>query len=205
MTLDDRRVAVAILLGLTLGLRFLAHVRVRSWAHRDGVQREGVVQAILVRLVVLVVGLGGAVAFVVRPGLMPFPLGLPGGVHVAAVVVAMFGLGLLFWVQRSLSRYFSGTLHLEGDHELVQSGPYRWVRHPMYTSFLLLLGGLAVLIGDALVGGVLLLSQVWVLFVRLPVEERMLADRFGAEWEAHRARTGLLGPRLAVRRGGSAE
>ena len=54
----------------------------------------------------------------------------------------------------------------------------------MYTAFLFLLGGFAVLVGDLLVAGTLVASQVWVVGFRLRDEEAMMAERFGGEWSA---------------------
>lgn len=195
MTLVERQLAVAIVLSLTLALRILVLVQVRGWKHDDGIKREGTFQGIFLRLLFLVVGLGGALLWAVAPAWMPLPVPVPGWAAVAALISAECGLVLLFWVHLSLGLHHSGTLHLREDHRLVQSGPYRWVRHPMYTSFLLLLGGLAVLIGDVVVSAAMLGSQVWVLGVRLKVEEAMLAERFGAQWSAYRAQTGILLPR----------
>lgn len=195
MTLDERQLAVAIVLSLTLALRLLVMVQVRGWEHGDGIQREGTFQGVFLRLTFLLVGLGGALVWTVAPGWLPAPLPVPGWAALAALVSAECGLILLFWVHLSLGLHFSGTLRLREDHQLVQTGPYRWVRHPMYTSFLLLLGGLAVLIGDAVVSTTILSSQVWVLGVRLRHEEAMLAERFGAQWDTFQAQTGMLLPR----------
>ncbi|MEM7160733.1 MAG: isoprenylcysteine carboxylmethyltransferase family protein, partial [Myxococcota bacterium] len=116
-----------------------------------------------------------------------------------ALVSTIAGIVLLVWVHIALGVHFSGTLHIRGDHELVQHGPYAWVRHPMYTSFLLLLGGLSALIANAIIGAVLLGSQVWVLVARLPSEEASLAKTFPTTWPDYRRRTGALLPRWSGR------
>jgi protein-S-isoprenylcysteine O-methyltransferase Ste14 len=196
MTLEERRLAVGILLSLTLALRMLAMFQARGWEHGDGIRREGFGLGVVFRLLVFVVGLGGSLLWIAWPSALPLPIAVPGWLSFSALVAAEAGLILLMSVHLSLGVHFSGTLHLRQDHRLVEIGPYRWIRHPMYTSFLLLLGGLAILIGDLLVGAVFAASQVWVLCVRLKDEEAMMAERFGADWERFRSRRGALLPRL---------
>ena len=58
---------------------------------------------------------------------------LPAGWRWAGAVLFAAGALLVFWTNRNLGPNFSSTLILRDGHELIQSGPYRWVRHPMYT------------------------------------------------------------------------
>lgn len=198
MTLEERQLAVGIVFSLTLGVRVLAMFQARGWAHQDGIRREGFALGVVFRLFVVTVGLGGLGLGVFAPGLLPTPLPVPGWLGWLALLAAEAGLVLLVWVHMTLGAHFSGTLHLQEDHRLAETGPYRWVRHPMYTSFLFLLGGLAVLVGDLLVGLTIAASQVWVVGFRLRDEEAMMAERFGASWERFRATRGALFPRIKV-------
>jgi len=52
----------------------------------------------------------------------------------AGAPLGMASALMLVWVHHELGRNFSGTLHLRAEHTLVTSGPYRWIRHPMYTA-----------------------------------------------------------------------
>jgi protein-S-isoprenylcysteine O-methyltransferase Ste14 len=111
------------------------------------------------------------------------------GLGVAAVV-------LIAVVHRALDGSFSPTIHLRRRHVLVTTGPYRWVRHPMYTAYLALFVGAFLLsanwaIGVAGVGVILTLMTV-----RLAGEERRLEERFGEAWIAYRGSTGAFLPRL---------
>lgn len=196
MTLEERRLVVGVLFSLTLAVRILAMFQARGWKHGDGIRREGRWLGVVFRAFVAVVGIGGIVAWVAWPPILPLPVAVPGWLSWAALAAAEAGLVLLIAVHLALGANFSGTLHLQQDHRLVDTGPYRWIRHPMYTSFLLLLGGLAILVGDLLVGATIVASQVWVIGFRLKDEEAMMAERFGAEWERFRARRGALLPRL---------
>jgi protein-S-isoprenylcysteine O-methyltransferase Ste14 len=115
--------------------------------------------------------------------------------QMAGVVLAYAGLPLTIWSRARLGRYWSGVVALKHDHRLIQSGPYRLVRHPLYSG--LILGavgwGLCVTTWTSLLG---VLSLVTCLERRAYKEDAFLASEFGAEFEAYRQRTGRLIPRL---------
>ena len=201
MTELERQILVGVLLSLTIAVRLVAHHEAGGMfrTQDDGLEREGGrLVGLLLRLVFLVGGLGTMVAWAVWPALVPGNVALPAWAHALGVVLAEAGVVLLVWVHIALGVHFSGTLHLRGDHQLVQHGPYASVRHPMYTSFLLLFGGLSLLTGNLLVAAITLGSQVWTIGWRLSAEEASLAARFGEAWAHYRARTGAILPRLAT-------
>jgi protein-S-isoprenylcysteine O-methyltransferase Ste14 len=199
MTFEQRQLAVGVLLSVVLLVRLIAHHEAGGLFRdqSDGFRQEGGrAVSVVLRLVFFVGGLLG-VGIWLATGWSPVPVHVAGWAQWLAVGMTVLGTGLLVWVHIALGLHFSGTLHLRDDHRLVQSGPYAWVRHPMYTSFLLLLGGFSVLVGDVVLAGILLGSQVWVLGFRLPHEEAQLAERFPADWPGYRARTGAVLPRMA--------
>ncbi len=103
-------------------------------------------------------------------------------------------LPLLAWTHQTLGRAWSTNLELQEQHELITSGPYCWVRHPMYTTVL------AFFVGGALVtaNGVIMVpagAAVWVILGRLGDEEAMMIAQFGDEYRAYMARTGGLLPK----------
>ncbi len=111
--------------------------------------------------------------------------------------------GLIFavWARLHIGRNWSGTVTVKENHELVVSGPYAWVRHPIYT------GLLAGFIGSALARGewrgALALLIAWLaLWRKYRLEERWMTERFGAAYVDYRRRTPALVPFL--RRPGSA-
>ena len=195
MTLDERRLAVGILFSLAIGLRLLAARQARTWEHGDGFAREGFGFGVVLRLLVVIFGIGGSIAWVARPELLPWPVALPAWSAWVGVALAELGVLLLIWVHMALGVHFSGTLHLREDHRLVDGGPYAYVRHPMYTSFLALFSGLALLIGDGLVAAAYAVAMGWVLGIRLKDEEAMMAQRFGPEWDRFRSTRGRVFPR----------
>ncbi len=82
------------------------------------------------------------------------------------------------------------------DHELIEDGPYRRVRHPSYTGMLVSCIGLGVAMGNMAAILLLTLLPMAGLANRIRVEERALAKAFGREWEIYRARTAALVPGL---------
>ena len=95
-----------------------------------------------------------------------------------AIAMVAAGLGFAALARVWLGRNWSAMVTLKQDHELIRSGPYAYVRHPIYTGLLLALLGtaLAVGTGSALAGFAVMI----VAFVRkLTIEERFMADEFG--------------------------
>jgi len=157
---------------------------------------EGRVVKVL-RPLVLPLWLGAAVAwFVIPERLGPALLPVPEALRWFGAVVCAGGLLLLEWVHRELGTNFSPFLRIRGDQYLVTTGPYARVRHPMYTAFLLIIGGLALL--SAYLWFVLTAVGILaaVLLTRTPREDAMLEQHFGDQYRAWKARTGALLPPL---------
>lgn len=110
------------------------------------------------------------------------------GLAVAGVVTTLFA-------RRELSRNWSKDAALVEDQELVTSGPYRWVRHPIYSGYLALLLGSALLFETV---GLFALTafQAAFLTVKAQREETLLAEAFPGQYTAYRSAAGRLIPRL---------
>jgi protein-S-isoprenylcysteine O-methyltransferase Ste14 len=132
------------------------------------------------------------------PGLGTLDLALPVLLLFAALGLLLVALGtaVAVWARAVLGACWSTAPKANAARELATSGPYGWVRHPVY------LGVLVALVGDALafVNWVsLLVGLAWVLpalLWRAQVEERLLADVYGETYQRYRQRTSLLLPRL---------
>jgi len=110
------------------------------------------------------------------------------------------GLGVLslpfqIWVHRTLAKHWSSFLKLQEGHSLVTTGPYRWVRHPMYTQSLMFFIALTLVSANLLILIGFLIAFIFT-FTRIPKEEQMLLERFGDEYRLYMKRTGRLLPRL---------
>jgi protein-S-isoprenylcysteine O-methyltransferase Ste14 len=110
-----------------------------------------------------------------------------------AAILCVAGLGFCFWARTVLGRNWSGTVTLKEDHELIVRGPYRLVRHPIYTGMLGILLGTAILQGHA--GGILGLLLVFASFwIKSSHEEEVMLKQFPEQYPAYRARVKRIIP-----------
>ncbi len=107
------------------------------------------------------------------------------GVLCAAVTAA--GIGL------ALGRNWSGTVTVKQDHELVQRGPYRLTRHPIYTGAAFALAGTALAFGP-MRGGLVLPFAIFILSLKTKVEEELMTEQFGDAYASYRQRVKGLVP-----------
>ena len=119
---------------------------------------------------------------------------LPTPLRLAGFGLGLGALALLAWVHATLGANFSPRLELQAAHTLVRAGPYRRVRHPMYTAGLLLTVAMGLVTGNLLVGGLPLGMLILLIALRLPDEEAMLEARFGEDYHAYKAESGRLTP-----------
>jgi protein-S-isoprenylcysteine O-methyltransferase len=104
------------------------------------------------------------------------------------------GTALRWWAIVHLGRFFSVDVAIASDHQVVETGPYRVVRHPSYTGLLLQCAGLGVVLGTALSLFVIIVPTFLVLSHRIRVEERALLANFGDAYAAYTRRTKRLLP-----------
>jgi len=108
-----------------------------------------------------------------------------------AVQAAFFGLAIS--ARRTLGRNWSGAITEKVDHELVRSGPYRFMRHPIYTAILGMFLGSALVSGD--LHAFLAVAVVVATYLRkIRLEEQSLARVFGPRYEEYRRQTRALIP-----------
>ncbi|MDR3774013.1 MAG: isoprenylcysteine carboxylmethyltransferase family protein [Terracidiphilus sp.] len=121
------------------------------------------------------------------------PLSAP--ILAAGMAVSTLGLVLCIWARRHLGRNWSGNITIKVGHQLIRSGPYRLLRHPIYTGILTMYAGTAIVSGStlALVG---LAMALFAYARKLRLEEASLRVAFPADYEAYRRQTWALIPGL---------
>jgi protein-S-isoprenylcysteine O-methyltransferase Ste14 len=120
---------------------------------------------------------------------MPFPNWL----RWLGVGLGFLSIPFLLWVHYVLDKEWSVTLKLQTDHKLVTSGPYRRIRHPMYT--VLIMYELSwVLVSANLLFLIYYVIAILLIILRIPKEERMMLEKFGEEYRSYMKRTGWLLP-----------
>jgi protein-S-isoprenylcysteine O-methyltransferase Ste14 len=113
----------------------------------------------------------------------------------AAAVVAV-GIAICFWARWHLGANWSGTVTLKEGHELIRTGPYRTIRHPIYTGILLAMLGTALQIGQvrAFIAVLFAFSSF---YFKARREESFLTQEFGDRFAEHSKHTGMFLPRLS--------
>lgn len=120
-------------------------------------------------------------------------LGHDPAVALIAPALVLGGILFAFWARAHLGRNWSGDVMVKIEHTLVTSGPYRWVRHPIYT------GMTVALVGTALASGSLcgFLGLAFILFsflVRVRLEERLMRRTFPGDYDDYSRHTARLIP-----------
>jgi protein-S-isoprenylcysteine O-methyltransferase Ste14 len=111
------------------------------------------------------------------------------------VVITVAGLGVAIWARAFLGRNWSSTVTIKVEHELITNGPYRWVRHPIYSGMILALLGTA--LARDQVRGCLAVVLLYAGFkIKSGIEERFMLNTFGAEYESYSRNTGAIFPRV---------
>jgi protein-S-isoprenylcysteine O-methyltransferase Ste14 len=116
-------------------------------------------------------------------------------IGVSGVAVTALGIGLAIWARFYIGQNWSSAVTVKIDHQLIRTGPYAWVRHPIYSGILLAMLGTAIVRREP--RGFLALALLWFAFrLKSRMEERFMMSTFGSEYENYRHSTGGLIPRL---------
>lgn len=123
--------------------------------------------------------------------------------HAANPLAIILGTAIFFFAlwffrrtHKELGRNWSITLEIRDKHELISGGPYAFVRHPMYTSFMLMGLGQAFLLPNWVAGLAGLVGFAVLFFLRVDKEERMMLEIFGPQYRDYMGRTKRLIPYL---------
>jgi len=177
-----------------LWIVWLLYWIVSAWSVRRNERGESGSQRFLTALVL---GIGGFLIFARQSHLGPLdwrfvPEAI--SIHVLALAMVVAGLGISVWARRHIGQFWSGRVMLKEGHQLIQSGPYARVRHPIYSGIFLATLGTALFVGEwrALLGAAIFFVAHWLKARR---EEALLAGKFGKAYEEYRNRTGSLLPK----------
>jgi protein-S-isoprenylcysteine O-methyltransferase Ste14 len=189
------RLMFAFLVIAVLGIRLYGHLKAGTFHEPRRSYDEGWLTRATRPLSVLI-GIA-AVLYIAAPQWMAWSsLDLPGWMRWLALPLGLAVIAGIGWVHRSLSKNFSGKLEIRDDHTLVMSGPYRWVRHPMYTAVITLFVAVFLLTANWFIGLGGLLTVGSVILARTPKEEAMLVETFGDAYRDYMRRTPRYIPRV---------
>lgn len=189
------RIIVLIFVLLGFGTRIYFHRTAGTLQDSLQEQKEG---GVLIIAGLLMVGWFIAMAlFLFYPQWLTWSdLEWPSWLRWIGVALSLVGAPFFFWIHQVLGKNFSGTVYIQEDHSIVQEGPYRWIRHPMYTAYLL--GHLSYLLMTAnwFIGLTGILTITIVMIVRVPNEEAAMLEKFGDDYRLYMQRTSRFLPRL---------
>lgn len=138
----------------------------------------------------------GILTYITNPRWMAWAeFSVPHWARWIGVFVGLLTVPAAYWVFTSLGRNVSETVLTKDRHELVTTGPYRWIRHPLYTTGITLLLAIGLMAADWFILAFGLIALAAVRLVVIPLEERELVVKFGDEYRAYMQRTGRLLPR----------
>jgi len=116
-------------------------------------------------------------------------------VTIIGLLLTAGGLVFAVWARIALGANWSGTVTIKSGHNLIRRGPYKWIRHPIYTGILLSFLGTILLQGEvrAFVGFAFVLLA---LYRKAKREEKFLSEEFGEGFAEHAKHTGMFLPRF---------
>lgn len=179
--------AIFILIRLRYGKEYKNNVNIK----KEGVKRE----KFLVNLV--------SVGMMLVPIIWIFSgvfqskaMGLPFYVRIIGIITAFISLWLFYAVHKTLGRNWSPVLEIREGHTLTKEGPYKRIRHPMYTQIWIWVFAQLLITSNWVVGlsGIILWSILY--FIHVSKEEKMMKEEFGEEYLKYIEETGRIFPKL---------
>lgn len=147
-----------------------------------------------------ILGITGFIAiliYAIQPAWLSWAsLPLPLWMRWSGVGIALAGFALLQWAQNTLGKNWSDTPRMIKEQSLITSGPYHFVRHPIYTAFLLILGSTLLISANWLIGFAWIGMTVLEVASRIGFEEKLMLEYFGDQYHEYMKRTGKLLPKI---------
>jgi protein-S-isoprenylcysteine O-methyltransferase Ste14 len=158
-------------------------------------RNEGIISKIASLLGLL--GFVSMIGYVINPAWLAWAsLSFPVWVRGVGIAVAVLGFTLLQWAQVTLANSWSDTPRMMKEQTLITNGPYRFIRHPIYTAFILILSSTLFISSNWLIGlcwaGMTILEVV----SRINFEESLMIEYFGEQYQEYMKQTGKLFPKL---------
>jgi len=120
---------------------------------------------------------------------------LPALLRYIGTVTAIGSIAFVYWAHRTLRESYSAIMETSQNQKLVKEGPYRKIRHPIYTAHILLDIAL-ILISENILLLLIFIISIPFTYKRMFNEEQMMIDRFGKEYEEYMQETGRLLPKI---------
>ncbi len=156
---------------------------------------DGSLMSTVIRIGGLILWLSPFV-YLINPAWMEWSkIGLPEWVRWLGVVIGAFSVIGIYWLFSSIGSGITATSATRQKHQLVTSGPYRWVRHPLYTIASSMFIGFGMMADNWFIALMGILAFVG-MAIRTPKEEANLIEKFGDEYREYMTRTGRFLPKF---------
>ena len=190
------RIFAAILLFTAIGIStYFRRKADRESGETIPRKEDGTTLMTIIRIGGLILWLS-PLAYLLNPAWMAWSkMGLPEWARWLGVILGIVCTAGIYWLFSSIGRGITATSATRQDHKLVTRGPYRWIRHPLYTfgsSMFIAFGMMADNWFIALLGILAFVAMA----IRTPKEEANLIEKFGDEYRKYMQRTGRFLPRL---------
>lgn len=144
-----------------------------------------------------IIGFLTIIAHVANPDWMKWAdLPFPAWLRWTGVGIAFLGFILLQWSQNTLGENWSDTPRMLKEQFLITSGPYHYVRHPIYTAFILILGSTFFISANWMIGLAWIGMAVLEIASRIQFEESLMIEYFGDQYREYMKKTGRLIPKV---------
>ena len=115
-------------------------------------------------------------------------------INYAGLLLIVLGIAVRLTAIRTLGQFFTVNLNLSDNHQLIKKGLYKFIRHPSYTGSLLSFFGFGLSINNW-PGLIVIFTPVLFAFIyRITIEEKLMSDQFGKEYEEYKKRTKRIVP-----------
>jgi protein-S-isoprenylcysteine O-methyltransferase Ste14 len=144
-----------------------------------------------------IAGFAATIIYIINPNWLDFAnFSLPNWLRWAGLGIATLGFSLLQWAQITLANSWSDTPRMMKEQALVTSGPYKFIRHPIYTAFILILGSPLLISANWLIGLCWLGMTALEVASRVNFEETLMIEFFGSQYREYMKKTGRLLPKI---------
>ena len=189
------RTLAALILFTGMGISFYFRLKAdRESGEKLSRKADGTVMMTIIRIGGLVLWLSPLV-YLINPGWMIWSkIGFPDWVRGLGVGIGILCVAGIYWLFSSIGSGITPVSATRKEHKLSTSGPYRWVRHPLYTvgsSFFMSFGLMADNWFIALLGVLAFIAMA----IRTPKEEANIIEKFGDEYREYMKRTGRFFPK----------
>ncbi len=188
--------ATALLFVSAISISIYFRSKAARQSSEDLLEGGGGIPFILARLTFMLSMVSFIAAYAINPAWVQWAsFSIPMWVRICGGAIAVTMIGCFFWLFKHIGRNITPTHKTRADHALVTTGPYHWVRHPLYSAAITFWLSIGLLSAKWIFMALLGVMMVFLL-IRIPQEEANLVEEFGDEYRDYMKRTGRFFPRM---------